>query len=694
MASVLAAVRPQLGGAAEPHDRRAPSGAVAPQPLARTLARTEGPDPCEVEAHLVALARAAAPLRRGLARVAGRLLAGRGYLRLGFARASDYARERAGVSGRQLQELARVDRAFGELPELACAFSRGEVSWTQARLVARVATPENSARWLARAGELTARELSCEVRAGDPRAHDLLRPETDEDGEEEWSEKETVFVHCTAAVRAKWYRARFLASRLEGRPVPRWAVAERIAAEALSATPLDEVALDEAAPGGLGEPGGRLEDEPAVARPKEHPDEGPSANGCADGLLGTEGSGDSRSAATAPPSAPATSAIAESANACATRAACASQADPELAWLWDGLDDADPFELDHRLRRALDGSRRLEAQMGPALLAVARGRLYRRYGCSSLREFAREWLGISPRKVEALLRLERACQIAPALREAYRAGRLSWVQAQLLVPLIWNAGSASWQAAWVAHAERISVRRLDDEVAGALALGRCEPPPLDPPGGRWECGGTASAQTTGPPAKASATWNEASETAAAGDVADAAANPDPQTGARPETFGKTVAFFFTAPRDVARLFRGALATVQRRIERRNGRTASESEALDAMLEHAFETWELANAELQREHRVFERDDWRCTFPGCTSYEDLQDHHIAYRSHGGSNALWNRTTLCVWHHQRGEHAKVLRCRGRAPGKLRFDLGLRPGRPPLARYRSGDVRLRPA
>jgi hypothetical protein len=56
------------------------------------------------------------------------------------------------------------------------------------------------------------------------------------------------------------------------------------------------------------------------------------------------------------------------------------------------------------------------------------------------------------------------------------------------------------------------------------------------------------------------------------------------------------------------------------------------EALDAMLEHAFETWELANAELQREHRVFERDDWRCTFPGCTSYGNLHDQ--AGRRRGG------------------------------------------------------------
>jgi hypothetical protein len=356
---------------------------------------------------------------------------------------------------------------------------------------------------------------------------------------------------------------------------------------------------------------------------------------------------------------------------------CASN-DPWVASLLEGIDAADAFELDARLRRALGGERRLEAQMSPLLLAVARGRLYRATACSSLGEFAREWLGMSPSKADALLRLERACQIAPPLREAYRAGRLSWAQAQQLVPLVKREDAEPWCAAWVAPAEQISVRRLGDEVARALALGTLEPPPLDPPTGNWDDGGDGAAD--GGTADC-----EAAESAR---VAGAGAS-DSQTGAYPTTFPKTMTFFFTTPRDVARFFRGALATVQRRIERRNGRTASESEALDAILEHSFETWGLANAELQREHRVFERDGWRCTFPGCTSYGNLHDHHLEYRSHGGSDELENRTTLCVWPHQRGEHAKVVRCRGKAPGKLRFELGLRAGREPLARYRSGDV-----
>ena len=113
-----------------------------------------------------------------------------------------------------------------------------------------------------------------------------------------------------------------------------------------------------------------------------------------------------------------------------------------------------------------------------------------------------------------------------------------------------------------------------------------------------------------------------------------------------------------------------------------------------MLDHAIAVWSLGangSARVRREHRVFERDGWRCTVPGCSSYRNLHDHHIIFRSAGGSNALANRTTLCAAHHLRGVHAGVVRCSGEAPADLRFELGVRPGQPPLACYASGDVRL---
>jgi hypothetical protein len=89
----------------------------------------------------------------------------------------------------------------------------------------------------------------------------------------------------------------------------------------------------------------------------------------------------------------------------------------------------------------------------------------------------------------------------------------------------------------------------------------------------------------------------------------------------------------------------------------------------------------------RAHRVFERDGFRCTVPGCTSQRNLHAHHVLFRSAGGSDDDANLTTLCAAHHQRGVHAGVIRISGRAPGELVFEL-------PLGRFCSGDRALMPA
>jgi hypothetical protein len=49
------------------------------------------------------------------------------------------------------------------------------------------------------------------------------------------------------------------------------------------------------------------------------------------------------------------------------------------------------------------------------------------------------------------------------------------------------------------------------------------------------------------------------------------------------------------------------------------------------------------------------------------------HHIRFRSAGGPDEPWNRTTLCAFHHHRGVHAGSVRIAGRAPDGLLFELG---------------------
>jgi hypothetical protein len=117
---------------------------VSPQPLELPPrlwdSDPERHEPAEPpEDRLRQLAAGVGPLRRALAAIAERLIATRAHEQLCFARISDYARERPGVSARQLQELARVHRAFAELPELERALVTNELPWSKVRLIARVA---------------------------------------------------------------------------------------------------------------------------------------------------------------------------------------------------------------------------------------------------------------------------------------------------------------------------------------------------------------------------------------------------------------------------------------------------------------------------------------------------------------------------------------------------------------------------
>jgi hypothetical protein len=150
--------------------------------------------------------------------------------------------------------------------------------------------------------------------------------------------------------------------------------------------------------------------------------------------------------------------------------------------------------------------------------------------------------------------------------------------------------------------------------------------------------------------------------------------------------------FFGSP-DVVQLFRAVLCTVRRRIEQDTGRLPTAGAALEVMLDHVLSSWGVLDEKLAARYRVFARDGWRCAAPGCTSLQNLHDHHIRFRSAGGGDALDNRITLCAFHHLRGVHAGLLRCVGRAPDGLRWEMGIRPGRTPLLAYCSGDIRTAP-
>lgn len=186
---------------------------------------------------------------------------------------------------------------------------------------------------------------------------------------------------------------------------------------------------------------------------------------------------------------------------------------------------------------------------------------------------------MSERKARALVRIARASAGCPELGRAFAGGALSWIQAQILLRLLLLPECAPFRAAWVARAARVSVRRLEDEVDAALASGDYS---LE----RQTCARPTDPNT-----------------------------PSPANASRAED----ARFFFTMPRDVTRLFRAVACSVRRALERRVERPVTEGEAVGWMFDHAFASWGADDPRVRHEHRVFERDGWRCTVPGCSSY---------------------------------------------------------------------------
>lgn len=92
------------------------------------------------------------------------------YRDLGHATLELYATERLGFSRNRYYQFARLAQELERLPGLKSSLASGELGWTKAQQVARVATPESEDLWIARATTVGRRELEDEVKRARARA--------------------------------------------------------------------------------------------------------------------------------------------------------------------------------------------------------------------------------------------------------------------------------------------------------------------------------------------------------------------------------------------------------------------------------------------------------------------------------------------------------------------------------------------
>ena len=393
----------------------------------------------------------------------------------------------------------------------------------------------------------------------------------------------------------------------------------------------------------------------------------------------------------------------------------------------------DAVELDRQIRALVAIENDLEARLGEVLAALAERRDWTRLQFAGVGHYAEERLGMSRSRAGERARLARALRKLPAVAAACASGRIAMEAAALIHRLLEGTragdGDARLEAAWVAHASTVTIKRLRDEAraAGRYRV-RPHPAPKSPPSplsdAEWHrsirrAAGTATRRIDAF-GRVAAGLEPGSEpdvfhVGAAGDAGDAAPEPDVFRSrlAEPDVFLR-----LRLPADLAVGFLASLAAARERVETfaatapwdadwppasdpaqlsarptadLSARTIRASEwaariafvrarqvpawvGLLALLEDFATTWDTDEAAPdRRDDRIFVRDGWRCAAPGCTSRCHLEDHHIVYRSRGGSGAEWNRVALCRFHHQRGEHGGLMQVRGTAPIDLTWRLG---------------------
>lgn len=149
------------------------------------------------------------------------------------------------------------------------------------------------------------------------------------------------------------------------------------------------------------------------------------------------------------------------------------------------------------------------------------------------------------------------------------------------------------------------------------------------------------------------------------------------------------------PRDAAGVIVDAISSA-RALAAAYGECIDAGEALAVVADHFIAVWDAhrQRPRISRDRRyVLMRHGGLCAVPGC-SRSAQHEHHVQFRSRGGSDDAANRVAVCAAHHLQGIHRGYLTVAGRAGERLVWDLGTGDGKPSLetwVTHGDDDVRL---
>jgi len=636
-----------------------------------------------LDALLRRVARVSGAVDRALALRLRRLRDGRGYVRLGFARFADYARERLGLAERTAQELVRLGEALERLPVLDAALKDGRITWSAAVQVARVAGVQDEDEWVRLAERVSVRELTRRVRTalgqksrgcaderdgprsgeargvdeddarsspvgsrnegvsgGDLSAVDLLDGGRQDDrGAESSTEPDPddppvrLSVSSSGRIARLWDAAIELCEMMAQGSMAECEAPEYVLADLISGLP----------PVPDGEP-------PCL--PRRAPIK-LSRDGF---VLGASGSGtgcESRPAeelGSHPLPADVSSTI-------ASVLVCIEQEVPH-----------DPFDVDASMRGLIEARHGLDLDLARLLRNFHWLSLARHIGFASFEQYVQERLGISVRRARFLLQLDRRLIYYPEVARAVREGRIGTVAALLVCRV---ALERRTERVWIERARRRTTARLREEVRWAEREARRtgDWEVLPPPAGRLPS--ELDSVTQELRARQTSAGGEDGDAGGA-EVGNAAVEPW-QTSAHPRFLGDTVRVEFLLRASAVELWEEA----RQRLGAASGEglVSDEQVLYEAALAFLLTYLPLWLHEVDNGHPIAVRDRFRCTVPGCTS-RCGSAHHVRFRSQGGSDDPSNLTFPCPVPPLEIIHRGYIRVSGRAPDRLMFEMGIRP------------------
>jgi hypothetical protein len=618
-----------------------------------------------LDAELAALCAqdAAARLRLGQAlEVLGR----GGCFDLGFSSLSAYGLERCERGARWVQAARCLARRLEVLPQLRNAVAAGEVSWSQGELVARVARPEDEAQWLALAKQHTVREMRGLVSASLPTA------------EPNEADEETCTLVCTVDREDAWL---FEATRTLLDQLGTHTAADQLEAllaegqgTLLAALPRGAIDAEKLMPYDAAQHS--WNEQLAQWRTEaEALCENQIRNVAGRGGRGNAGSRDVAAAAAL---------------------GCRS------------LESASSGEIDRHvqdLSRALAGH---ELEIAERLWRLHRANGWRRLGYATEAQYARERLGISRSLLQARRSLAHKLESLPRVLEALASRSIGIEAAVQLVRI----ATAETEAAWLARAQRRTIKHLREEVAAALVAvrvsgeGSCWPPAepelsafqeLERRVVSGEFGGTTrgadgnvaafsrpgeaslgagsfqldSVQSEGEQRRAwwvtlSSLWAWLSGgcQVSAGQAGAAAARSE--AAPRQARSAGRVALRWRVPRSIYTGWRGLEAQARRWLPRGMS-------WLRFLCLSLWRAWRHMLGSDVAYGQIYVRDRYRCTSPVC-SRRDVTPHHLQFRSAGGGDDDDNVAAVCTWCHLFGVHGGRIRARGPASAIV-WELGPR-------------------